>query len=89
MAEHRHPPGVDLGLIQQRIEHDLGELHDGVLGRYDVIAFNTCLDTKLDDRQKNAIVAAVRDVAAEAAAQHGRIALVTTPTLPNSRMGLP
>lgn len=46
--------------LDVRVTADLGDLRDDVLGRYDVIAFNTCLDTKLDDRQKNAIIAAVR-----------------------------
>ncbi len=46
--------------IDVRVTADLGELRDETLRPFDVIVFNTCLDTKLTEAQRNAIVGALR-----------------------------
>jgi type 1 glutamine amidotransferase len=54
-----HNLGRD-GDLDIRITADLADLRDDVLRQYDAISFNTCLDTKLTEAQRNAIVSALR-----------------------------
>jgi len=49
------------GELDIRVTTDLADLCDDVLRPYDVVVFNTCLDTKLTEAQKKAVVGALRD----------------------------
>lgn len=48
------------GDMEIRITANLADLRDDVLGGCDVIVFNTCLDTKLTETQRKAILSALR-----------------------------